>query len=109
LRLSRHEFLNIRRDPDIIHFTSKHKPWHYLPEPQYKYRYWEALSRTPWKGAPPLGLTPRNVVQKIVKMKRLKQQIRLHGGSVIYTVSRLLGRRMLWSDVVPPPEHLIVA
>ena len=60
LGLARDEFLSIRRDPDIIHFTSKYKPWHYLPEPQYKHLYWEALSRTPWKGVAPLGYTPAN-------------------------------------------------
>jgi lipopolysaccharide biosynthesis glycosyltransferase len=109
LRLSRDEFFEIRRDPDIIHFTSKHKPWHYLPEPQYKRHYWEALSRTPWKGVAPLGYTPVNVLRKLVKMKRLKQQIRLHSARLSYVLSRMLGKPILWSHVGPPPNHPTLA
>jgi lipopolysaccharide biosynthesis glycosyltransferase len=105
LRLSQDEFLQIRRDPDIIHFTSKHKPWHYLPEPQYKHLYWEALSRTPWRGTAPVGYTPLNVLCKLVKMKRLKQQIRLRSARLSYVLSRMGGRPILWSDVAPPPHH----
>jgi lipopolysaccharide biosynthesis glycosyltransferase len=106
LRLTRDEFISIRRDPAIIHFTTRFKPWQYIPEPQYKGYYWQALSLTPWKGTAPLGYTPGNVVRKTLLMKRLKQQIRLRGARVTYVLSRLLGRSMLWSDVAPPPSHL---
>jgi lipopolysaccharide biosynthesis glycosyltransferase len=109
LRLSPEEFLRIRRDPDIIHFTSKHKPWHYLPEPQYKRLYWEALSRTPWKGAAPLGYTPVNVVRKLVQMKRLKQQIRLRSARLSFLLSRMGAKPILWGDVAPPPNHPTLA
>jgi lipopolysaccharide biosynthesis glycosyltransferase len=109
LRLSRDEFLEMRRDPDVIHFTSKHKPWHYLPEPQYKRFYWEALSRTPWRGVAPQGYTPLNVLRKIVKMKRLKQQIRLRSAHLSYFISRMGGRPILWSEVAPPPNHPTLA
>jgi lipopolysaccharide biosynthesis glycosyltransferase len=107
--LRRDEFLQIRRDPGVVHFTTAHKPWQYVAEPQYKRCYWEALSLTPWKGVAPLGYTPGNVVRKALKMKRLKQQIRLRGARVIRLLSRLVGRPVLWSDVSPPPNHLTLA
>jgi lipopolysaccharide biosynthesis glycosyltransferase len=109
LGFARDEFLSIRRNPDIIHFTSKDKPWHYIPEPQYKRCYWEALSRTPWKGAVPLGYTRGNALRKVLKMKRLKQQVRLHGAQSFSVLSRLVRRPVLWSDVSPPPSHLTLA
>jgi len=109
LGLDREEFFNIRRDPTVIHFTSRHKPWQYFPEPQYKRYYWEALARTPWKGIAPQGYTAINSLRKVIKLKWLKQQIRLHGAQVIYRFSRFSGKRMLWSEVVPPPEHVTVA
>ena len=101
--LARDEFLSIRRDPDIIHFTSKYKPWHYLPEPQYKHLYWEALSRTPWKGVAPLGYTPANVLRKALKMKCLSSRIRLRSARLSHVLSRMVRRPILWSDVGPPP------
>jgi lipopolysaccharide biosynthesis glycosyltransferase len=105
VRLTRAEFSSIRKDPDIVHFTTRFKPWQYIPEPQYKRYYWEALSLTPWKGVAPLGYTPRNALRKALKMKRLKQQVRLHGARYIHVLSHLVGRPMLWSDVYPPPSH----
>jgi lipopolysaccharide biosynthesis glycosyltransferase len=105
LQLTRDEFMTIRRNPDIIHFTTKYKPWQYLPEPQYKRYYWEALSLTPWKGVAPSGYTPLNVLRKALKMKRLKQQFRLRGARGINAISRLVGRPMVWSGVGPPPAH----
>ena len=109
LGLTRDEFSSIRRDPNIIHFTSKFKPWHYIPEPQYKRLYWEALSRTPWKGVAPLGYTPGNVLRKVLTMKRLKQQIRLRSARFSYVLSRMVRRPILWSDVGPPPNHPTLA
>jgi lipopolysaccharide biosynthesis glycosyltransferase len=109
LRLTRDQFLSIRRDPGIIHFTTAFKPWQYIPEPQYKRCYWEALSLTPWRGVAPQGYTPANVLRKALKMKRLKQQVRLHGALSIYVLSKLVKRPMLWSDVSPPPSHLTLA
>jgi lipopolysaccharide biosynthesis glycosyltransferase len=109
LGLKREEFFDTRRDPAIIHYTSKHKPWQYFPEPQYKQYYWEALARTPWKGIAPQGHTAVNSLRKAMKLKWLKQQIRLHGAQFIYWFSRFSGKRMLWSDVVPPPNHVTVA
>jgi lipopolysaccharide biosynthesis glycosyltransferase len=109
LGLTRDEFFSIRRDPAIVHFTTKDKPWKYLPEPQYKRYYWEALSLTPWKGVAPVGHSPLNVVHKVLKMKRLKQQVRLHGAQGMYLLSRLVRRPVLWSDVTPPPSHLTLA
>jgi lipopolysaccharide biosynthesis glycosyltransferase len=109
LRLARDEFLSMRRDPDIIHFTSKYKPWHYIPEPQYKRHYWEALSLTPWRGVAPLGYTPGNVLRKALTMKRLKQQIRLRSARLSYVLSRMVRRPILWSHVGPPPNHPTLA
>jgi lipopolysaccharide biosynthesis glycosyltransferase len=109
LGMTRDEFSSVRKNPDIIHFTSKDKPWHYIPEPQYKRRYWEALSCTPWKGAVPVGYTRGNALRKMLKMKRLKQQVRLHGAQSFALLSRLVRRPVLWSDVAPPPNHLTLA
>jgi lipopolysaccharide biosynthesis glycosyltransferase len=109
LRLTRDEFLAIRRDPAIVHFTTKHKPWQYIPEPQYKEYYWEALSLTPWKDVSPQGYTPINVARKALLMKRLKQQVRWHCAQSIFRLSRLLGKPMVWSEVCPPPNHLTLA
>ena len=109
LRLAREEFLAIRRDPGVIHFTTAFKPWQYIPEPQYKRCYWEALALTPWKGVSPTGFNLRNVLRKTLQMKRAKQQIRLHGRQFIYLLSRIMGRPMLWSNVTPPPSHLTLA
>lgn len=104
LRLTHEEFHRLRRDPDIIHFTTAFKPWQYMSEPQYKRCYWEALSLTPWKDTTPVGYTPVNVLRKTVRMKHLKQPVRLHGAAAIYLLSRLLRRPMLWSHVCPPPS-----
>jgi lipopolysaccharide biosynthesis glycosyltransferase len=109
LRLTRDEFLQLRRRPDIIHFTTAFKPWQYLAEPQYKRCYWEALSLTPWKGAAPIGHTPANILRKTWKLKRVRQQVRLHGARSIHSLSRLLGRPILWSNISPPPDHFILA
>jgi lipopolysaccharide biosynthesis glycosyltransferase len=109
LQLTREEFLRIRRDPAIIHFTTRFKPWQYFHEPQYKRFYWEALARTPWKGAAPVGYTPSNVVRKALLMKRLRQLVRLHGARCIYVLGRLFRRPMVWSHLHPPPSHITLA
>jgi lipopolysaccharide biosynthesis glycosyltransferase len=109
LQLTREEFLRIRRDPAIIHFTTRFKPWQYVYEPQYKRFYWDALACTPWKGAPPLGYTPSNVVRKTLMMRRLRQLVRLHGARCIYVFGRLLRRPMVWSHLDPPPSHITLA
>jgi lipopolysaccharide biosynthesis glycosyltransferase len=109
LGLTRDEFLSIRRDPAIVHFTTGFKPWQYVPEPQYKRYYWEALACTPWKGTAPLGYTPGNVVRKTLLMKRLKQLVRLHGAGWMYFLSRLLRKPIIWSHLHPPPSHVTLA
>jgi lipopolysaccharide biosynthesis glycosyltransferase len=75
LNISRSAFRKLRRFPSIIHFTTEYKPWIYGHEPHYKKLYYKALALTPWRGWQPPDRTPRAIILKFLKLKRLKERI----------------------------------
>jgi lipopolysaccharide biosynthesis glycosyltransferase len=50
---SRQDFIEARNNPSIIHYTSSHKPWHYISNHPYKEDYFQYLKLTPWKSFKP--------------------------------------------------------
>ncbi len=49
----RQDFMEARDRPSIIHYTSSHKPWHYISIHPYKEEYFRYLALTPWKDFKP--------------------------------------------------------
>jgi lipopolysaccharide biosynthesis glycosyltransferase len=45
-----HEFVKMRDDPAIIHFTTEFKPWRYRPYHPLRNEYFERLDQTSWSG-----------------------------------------------------------
>ncbi len=45
----RKDFIVARDNPSIIHYTSSHKPWHYISSHPYRHEYFNYLKLTPWK------------------------------------------------------------
>lgn len=50
-----------RRDPAIVHFIGKYKPWHYRCKHNYRSRYWENLKLTPWNTCKLEGISVVNI------------------------------------------------
>ena len=44
------EFLEMRNDPALIHFTTEFKPWEYRPYHPLREQYFERLDQTAWNG-----------------------------------------------------------
>lgn len=49
----RKDFIEARNSPSIIHYTSSHKPWHYISTHPYKNEYFNYLKLTPWRNFNP--------------------------------------------------------
>ena len=65
------------KNPAIVHFTSKDKPWQYHCENPYVEEYYKYLALTPWKGTPPEGRSFRGMIRKNRRLlkRRLKSAI----------------------------------
>jgi lipopolysaccharide biosynthesis glycosyltransferase len=44
------EFIAMRDDPKIVHFTTEWKPWHYSNKHPYRNAFFEMLDQTAWSG-----------------------------------------------------------
>jgi lipopolysaccharide biosynthesis glycosyltransferase len=86
-------FRRVRRSPYIVHFATKYKPWIYEYEPHYKKLYYQALALTPWRGWTPPDRTPRSIILKFLKLKRLKELITWHVPGLNRYLRRLLGAK----------------
>jgi lipopolysaccharide biosynthesis glycosyltransferase len=58
-----------RRRPGIRHFEGpgQNKPWHVLAEPAARAEYLRHRRGTPWPRRRPAGLTPRNMIKRVVR------------------------------------------
>jgi lipopolysaccharide biosynthesis glycosyltransferase len=84
-------FGQLRRSPDIVHFTTQYKPWVYEYEPHYKKLYYEALALTPWRGWKPPERTWRSIISKFLKMKRVKERFAWYAPGLNRYLRRVLG------------------
>ena len=108
LGLSETEFASIRRDPAILHFSGPYKPWQFMSEPHYKHLYWRALALTPWKGMRAECYSARNALLRLVRLKKLKQQVRWYAVPQIRAIRAVLGKPPDLHLAFPPPSHEIV-
>ncbi len=76
---NREDFIKARDCPSIIHYTSSHKPWHYMNDHPYKYEYFNYLKLTPWKEFSPkfsllirIKKMLRVIIPKIIWLKVYK-------------------------------------
>lgn len=69
-------FKNALKDPAIIHYSSKFKPWHYWCDHPLRAEYYKYLSKTPWKSFKLTEKSRWNNVKQILKktINRLAQK-----------------------------------
>ncbi len=91
LGMTKREFLHLRRNPSIVHYTGPFKPWLYSQEPHYKRLYYEYLAFTPWRGFVPSGRTVKTAVRKFFRMERLKEILKWRVPTLFRTVRRWIG------------------
>ena len=72
LGLPAERFAEYRRNPKIVHFLSRYKPWYFRWQPHYKQVYYSALAQTPWRDYVPPDKTLRNVPIMISKVLQQK-------------------------------------
>ena len=68
LGMSRAKYLQLKKSPHLVHYTSRYKPWYYRWEPHYKSFYYRVLAQTPWAGYVPPDKSLRNLPTKIRKV-----------------------------------------
>jgi lipopolysaccharide biosynthesis glycosyltransferase len=91
LGMTKEEFFKLREAPSIVHYTTGVKPWLYLHEPHYKQLYYEYLKLTPWRGSAPSDRTTSKVIQRLLRMERLKEIFRWRAPAVFRTICRSTG------------------
>lgn len=91
LGMTKDEFLALRAQPSIVHYTTNVKPWLYLLEPHYKRLYYEYLALTPWRGVTPAGRTPWTILERFLRMERFKQIFRWHMPALFRALCRYTG------------------
>ena len=48
--IPQHEFIEMRDNPAVIHFTTEFKPWDFRPHHPWRGKFYTALDETAWKG-----------------------------------------------------------
>jgi lipopolysaccharide biosynthesis glycosyltransferase len=91
LGMTKEQFLELRAHPSIVHYTTSVKPWLYVLEPHYKSLYYEYLALTPWRGFTPPDRTPRTVLERLLRMERMKQIVRWHMPALFRAICRYTG------------------
>ena len=91
LGLRRSEFLALRKNPSILHYTTNVKPWLYVYEPHYKQLYYEYLALTPWRSFRATDRTPRAITERLLRMERLKEVIRWNAPGLFRSICRFTG------------------
>lgn len=66
----RHEFEQLRSDPHIIHFTTRHKPWKVSCLHPLREQYFTYLDRTEWAGWRPAWFNHPRTVLELVKTQQ---------------------------------------
>lgn len=63
-------FFEAIRDPAVVHFLGRNKPWDYLTFHPLGEFYWHFLDQTPWAGRPMDNRTGINVLRKAVMVEK---------------------------------------
>ena len=79
LGLTAEKYAELRERANIVHYTSRYKPWFYRWEPHYKELYYEALAGTPWEGYAPPDRSLGNLPVKAAKALQRKLEWYLPG------------------------------
>lgn len=67
LKLTLASFERMRKNPDIVHFTTRRKPWFYTDEVPYEHEYLHYLNLTPWRGYVQPDKTAAAIIRRSVK------------------------------------------
>lgn len=64
------------RDPAVVHYVGKVKPWHYRCEHPWKRLYAQFLAQTPWQGYRPPDRTLKRVLARVLLPGPLRRAVR---------------------------------
>lgn len=59
-----YSFAGVLKDPHIVHYTGKSKPWYYMDKHPFKREYYKYIKYTPWKKFVPEDATVGNFLRK---------------------------------------------
>jgi lipopolysaccharide biosynthesis glycosyltransferase len=76
LGLARAEFIEMRRNPGIVHYTTGSKPWMYRKSVPYTGLYYRYLAMTPWSDYRAPDKTLRRQISQAVRLMKLKRWIK---------------------------------
>ncbi|NLL62104.1 MAG: glycosyltransferase family 8 protein [Candidatus Atribacteria bacterium] len=73
LRCTKAEYMEARKNPSILHFTTYPKPWHFTNNHPLKKEYYKYLKKTPWKHYSPPDRNFPNFFKKIYYYSNIKR------------------------------------
>ncbi|MFM8981042.1 MAG: glycosyltransferase family 8 protein [Planctomycetia bacterium] len=71
-----HPGARVERDPAVVHYAGKAKPWHYRCEHPWRRLYAQHLAHTPWRGYRPPDRTLKRVLARWLVPGPLRRALR---------------------------------